>query len=99
MSMVNDAAGRLNAMADALDAAADVYEVGGRDAVQRARRTLGGHAADFLLPEPVGERWAAFSTILPQYSSIALCQNAWLLRALALGLRRDAERLDQKGDA
>ena len=80
-------------MAEALDAAADVYEVGGWDARFEGDRTLRSAFAAYL-PDANMAREHALTTILSEPE-----ENAWLLQALALGLRRDAERLDQKGDA
>ena len=95
-------AGRLAAMADALDAAADVYEV--QPVGVDLRHTLWDAVREHLDPAGLtaGRQAVALSHIIPVLP-IATRRSplvtTWLLRALALGLRRDAETLDRGGDS
>ena len=117
-------AGRLNAMADALDAVADIE---GAAPQRNALGTRLGELIDRILGRaeeresmaPVAcEKYTylvwhpACPEVAAQYGALTShitgwrtfydtepADNAWLLRALALGLRRDAARLDREGEA
>jgi len=90
-------AGRFYAMADALDAAADVFETADDVSVRLSTLNTLRRVREQHMPLAVRDarEWAIWGVLVVGEEGLAC--NPWMLRALALGLRRDAARMDGGG--